>query len=75
MISHTGQKIVTIHTLSNISRSKNKTTIKSDQLIEYNIRYIFLKKAYTKCGGRVSPRPFEKKLKLGISLHQQSEML
>ena len=53
MTSHTGQKVVTIHTLSNISRSKNKTTIKSDQLIEYNIRYIFLKKAYTKCGGRV----------------------
>ena len=75
MTSHKGQKIITIHTMSNISRSKNKMTIKSDQLIEYNIRYIFLKKSYTKYGGRVCPRPFEKKLKLGISLHQQSEML
>ena len=26
------------------------------QLIEYNLRNIFLEKSYTKCGGETSPR-------------------
>ena len=36
---------------------------------------IFLEKAYTKYGGETSPRPFPEKLKLSISLDQQSEFL
>ena len=40
------------------------------QLIEYNMRNIFLEKSYTKCGGETSPRPFSEKLKLSISLDQ-----
>ena len=39
-------------------------------LIEYNMRNIFLKKSYTKCGGETIPKPFSKKSKLSIPLHQ-----
>ena len=45
------------------------------ELIEYNLRNIFLEKSYTKYGGEASPRPFFKKSKLIKSLDQQSEML
>ena len=40
------------------------------QLIEYDMRNIFLNKSYTKCGGETIPRPFTKKSKLSISLDQ-----
>ena len=45
------------------------------QLIEYNMRNIFLEKSYTKCGGKASPISFYKKSKLSIPLNQQSKML
>ena len=41
--------------------------MKFGQLIEYNLRKIFLEKSYKKCGGETSPRPFSKILKLSIS--------
>ena len=44
--------------------------MKFGQLIEYNMRNIFLEKSYTKCSGETSPRPFSEKLKLTISLDQ-----
>ena len=59
--------------LTNISRSKGNQVIKFGQLIEYNIRNIFLEKLYTKCGGDTIPRPFSKKFK--ISLDQYSSVL
>ena len=37
------------------------TRMKLGKLIEYNMRNIFLKKLYTKCGGEASSRPFYKK--------------
>ena len=49
--------------------------MKFGQLIECNMRNIFLEKSYTKCGGETSPRPFSEKLKLSISLDQQSKVL
>ena len=49
--------------------------MKFGQLIEYNMRNIFLEKLYTKCGGETIPRPFCKKLKLSRSLTQQSKVL
>ena len=49
--------------------------MKFGQLIEYNMRNIFLEKSYTKCGGETSPRPFSEKLKLNISLDQLSKVL
>ena len=36
MMSQTGQEIITIHILSDISRSKGNQTIKFGPLIEYN---------------------------------------
>ena len=56
--------------LSNISRSTGNQTMKFGQLIECNMRNIFLEKSYTKCDGETSPRPFSEKLKLSISLDQ-----
>ena len=38
--------------------------MKFGQLIEYNVRNIFLQKSYTKQGGETSPRHFSAKLKL-----------
>ena len=35
--------------------------MKFAQLIEYNMRNIFLEKSYHKCGGETSPRLFYKK--------------
>ena len=45
-------------------------TIEFGQLIECNMRKIFLKKSYTKCGGETCARPSSEKLKLSISLDQ-----
>ena len=44
--------------------------MKVGQLIERNMRNIFLEKSYTICGEETSPRPLSEKLKLGISLNQ-----
>ena len=49
--------------------------MKFGQLIESNIRNIFLEKSYTKCGGQTSSRTFSEKLKLSISLDQKSKVL
>ena len=42
--------------------------MKTGQLLEHNLRNIFLEKSYTKCDGQTSPRPFSEKSKLSISL-------
>ena len=49
--------------------------MKFGQLIEYNMRNIFLEKSYTKRGEETSPRSFSGKLKLSLSLGQWSEVL
>ena len=48
--------------------------MKFGQLIEYNMRNIFLEKSSIKCVGETIPRPF-KKLKLSKCLDQQSKAL
>ena len=70
MTSQPGWQTIAMHILPNISRSKGNQTMKFGQLIEYNMRNIFLEKSYIKCGGETSPRPFSEKLKLSISLDQ-----
>ena len=70
MTSQPGWQTIVIHILPNISRSKGNQTMKFGQLIECNMRNIFLEKSYTKCDGETSPRPFSEKLKLSISLDQ-----
>ena len=49
--------------------------MKFGQLIEYNMRNIFVEKSYTKCAGETIPRPLSKKSKLSISLDQYSKVL
>ena len=48
MSSKSGNQIIIIHVLLNISRSKDNQTMRFGQLIQYNIRNIFLKKKFTK---------------------------
>ena len=47
-MSQTGQQIVTIHMLRDISRSKGNQSMIFDQLIKYNVRYIFHQKSCRK---------------------------
>ena len=61
--------------LPNFSRSTGNRTMKFGQLIECNMRTIFLEKSYTKSDGETSPRPFSEKLKLNVSLDQQFKVL
>ena len=44
MTSQTGQQIITIHILPNISRGKGNQVIALGQVIEYNMRNNFLQK-------------------------------
>ena len=43
-----------------MSKTKDSETMKFGQLIEYNMRNIFLEKPCTKCGGETSKTFFEK---------------
>ena len=66
--------IITINISSNISERKGKETIKIDQLIEFNMRNLFLEKSYKKCGGQTYSRYFSKESKFKISQNQNFEI-
>ena len=68
MTSQPGYEAVTIHTFSNIWRSKSSQTRKYGQLIEYNMKNIFVEKSCSKCDGETISTPFCKKSKLSIPL-------
>ena len=70
MTSQPGEQTFVIHILPNILRIKGNQTMKFGQLIECNMKKIFVEKSTTQCGGETSPRPFSEKLKLSISLDQ-----
>ena len=70
MTSQPGCQTIAIHILPNISRSKGNQAMKFGQLIEYNMKNIFVEKSYTKCAGETIPRPLSKKSKLSMSLDQ-----
>ena len=55
MTSHFWQQIITIHILSNVSRSKGNHTMKFGQLIEYKMRNFFFEKSYKKYGEEANP--------------------
>ena len=59
-----------MHILSYISRGKGNQSMNLGQLIEYNMRNIFVENSYAKCGGETISRPFSKKLKLSRCLDQ-----
>ena len=69
MTSQSGYKTIEIHILPNISRSKGNQTMKFGQLIEYDMRNIFLEKSFSRYGGETIPRRFSKS-KLNIFLDQ-----
>ena len=60
MTSQPGYQTIAIHILPNISRSKGNQAMKFGQLIEYNMRNIFVEKSYSKCAGETIPRPYLK---------------
>ena len=62
MMPQPGQQTIVIHILPDISRSKGNQAMKFGQLIEYNMKNIFLEKSYAKCGGETSSKPFSGKL-------------
>ena len=70
MTSQPGKQTIAIHILPYIPRSKDNQTVKFGQLIEYNMRTVFLEKSYRECGGETSPKPYSKKSKLSIPLDQ-----
>ena len=49
--------------------------MKFGELIEYNMRNLFLEKSSTNYDGETSPESFSGKLKLSISLDQHSNVL
>ena len=60
-MSQPGEQTIAIHILPNISKSKGSQAMKFGQLIEYNMRNIFVEKLYRKCGEENIPRLFSKK--------------
>ena len=55
MMSQPGWQTITIHTMPNISQSKDKQTTKLGQLIEYNSRNNFFKNYADNEAGRLVP--------------------
>ena len=56
--------------LPNILKCEWNQTMKFSQLIEYNMRNIFIEKSCTQSGRETIPRPFSKETKWSISLDQ-----
>ena len=57
-----------MHMLTNISRDQGNQAMKYGQLMEYDMRNIFLEKSFTQSGGDTIPGPFSKKSKLSVTL-------
>ena len=60
MTSQPGSQTIAIHILPNTSRSKSNQLMKFGQLIEYNLRNIFVEKSNTKCAGEILLDPYLK---------------
>ena len=70
MLSQTGQQIIPIHILYNISRGKGNQEIKFGHLIKHNIRNNFLQKSCRKWSSGTSARSLFFKKELYIKLNQ-----
>ena len=68
MMSQPKKAVIAINILSNISKGEGSQTVKFDQLIEHNMKNIFLKKSFPKCIEETILRSFSKNSKLSISL-------
>ena len=71
MTSQTGKKIIEIHILSNISRSKGKFV----QLIEYNMKNIVFKNHGENEAGRLVPDLFFQKKKAFLKVKVSGQHL
>ena len=60
MTSQTGQQIIAIHILPNISKSKDNQTMTFGQLIEYNKINIFLENDKQSVAEKLDPEPLIK---------------
>ena len=60
MTSQTGQQIITIHIVPNITISKSNQTMKLGQLIKYDMTNIFLEEPYINMVEKLVPNPFIK---------------
>ena len=60
MTSQPGKQTIAIHTIPNISRNKGNQAMKLDQLIEQNVRNIFLKNHIKNVVEKLFPDPFLK---------------
>ena len=60
MISQTWQQVITMHILSNISRSKDNQKMSFGRLLVYNMRNVFLEKSFKKLSRQSSLRHFYK---------------
>ena len=60
MTSSTGKQIIAMQTLPNTSKSKYNQTISFSQLIEYNMKNIFLQKSHTNIVEELVQVPFLK---------------
>ena len=69
MRSQPGKQTFAIHILPKISWCKCNQTLKFGQLIEYNMKNMFLKN-HTQCGGETIPKTFSKKSKFIIFFDQ-----
>ena len=70
MMSQPGLQTIALDILPNISRSKGNQAMKSCQLIEYNMRNIFVENHTQNVLEKLFPKPLSKKSKLSISLDQ-----
>ena len=75
MASQPEKQTIAVNMLPNISRSKGNQAKKFGQLIDNNMRNIFVEKSYTKCDGESIRKHFSEKAKFSISLDQQSKTL
>ena len=60
MTSQPGEQTIVIYILPNISKSKGNQSMKFGQLIEYNMRNLFVEKSNTKWDEETIPRPLTK---------------
>ena len=70
MTSQPGKQIISIHILSNITRSKNIHGIKFGQLMQYNMWNIFIEKSFTEYGRKSVTTPSSNKLNLWSNILQ-----
>ena len=55
MTSQPGYQTIAMHVLPHISRNKDNQARKFGQLIECNMKIIFVETSYTKCVGKTIP--------------------